>query len=103
MTNLIRYTLRYMTRDGLPKAARPRRILPKCEPVINRQLGEMVEVVPPICRRCNSPWSSDVVLVKKKDCSLRLAVDYRHLNAVTKRDDYYRVRILYQVLSPFYQ
>ncbi len=27
-----------------------------------------------------SPWSSNVVLVKKKDDSLRLCVDFRHFN-----------------------
>jgi hypothetical protein len=32
------------------------------------------------------PWSSPVVLVRKKNRDLRLCVDYRKLNNVTKRD-----------------
>jgi len=36
----------------------------------------------------SSPWASNVVLVRKKDKSLRCCIDYRQLNSVTKKDAY---------------
>ena len=59
---------------------------PKEQEELDRQIEEMLQKH--IITRTRSPWSAPVLLVKKKDNSYRVVVDYTKLNAKTIDDPY---------------
>ena len=70
--------------EDTPIRQKPRRFPPPIAEEIERQCCELLDL--DIIEYSHSPWSSPVVPIRKKDGSLRLCIDYRKLNKVTKSD-----------------
>ncbi|UYV76601.1 hypothetical protein LAZ67_14001425, partial [Cordylochernes scorpioides] len=79
------------TGNHQPIKHRPYRVSPTERQAIQTEVDKMLDAG--IIRHSESPWSSPVILVKKKDGNWRFYVDYRRLNKVTKKDVYPLPRI----------
>jgi hypothetical protein len=74
------------TESAHPISCVPYRVSAPERRIIMEKIAEMLRQG--IIRPSVSPWASPVVLVKKKSGDYRFCIDYRRLNAVTKRDVY---------------
>lgn len=72
--------------DNTPIFQRPRRFPGPIAEEIERQCQELLSV--DVIEPSKSPWASPIVPVRKKDGSIRMCVDYRKLNHVTKPDKF---------------
>ena len=93
--------------DDLPRGLPPERpvdhgidVIPGTKPIskppyrlshseaaeVERQLADYLSKG--FIRPSSSPWASPILLVKKKDGSMRLCIDYRGLNSVTIKNKY---------------
>ena len=88
-TSLVKHSIKIL--DPKPFKERYRRIPSHQFGEVRKHLKEMEDIG--AIRRSNSPWASPVVLVKKKDGTLRLCIDLRKLNSHTIKDAYSLPRI----------
>ena len=88
-TSLVKHKIKL--NNNTPFKERYRQISPNLFEEVKNHLKEMIQVGAIRCS--NSPWASAVVLVRKKDGSLRFCIDLRRLNARMIKDAYSLPRI----------
>ena len=88
-TNLVKHHIELT--DPIPFKESYRRIPPQMYDEVKAHIQEMLDLG--AIRHSNSPWSSAIVLVRKKDGRLRFCIDLRKLNNRTVKDAYSLPRI----------
>ena len=82
---------RIETGTSCPVKLPPYRLPQAYRESVQKEIQEMLEQ--DIIEPSSSEWAAPIILVKKKDGSLRLCVDYRRLNSVSRTDAYPMPRI----------
>ncbi|KAL6464602.1 hypothetical protein MHYP_G00269190 [Metynnis hypsauchen] len=88
-TNLIEHEIPLL--DEVPVRQRYRRLPPSQYDLAKAHVQELVECG--IAKLSCSPYPSPIVVIQKKDGSIRLCVDYRQLNAKMRKDAFPLPRI----------
>ena len=88
-TDIVKHKIN--TGTAAPVKQNPRRLPLSKRELVREEISKMLEQG--IVQPSQSPWSSPVVLVQKKDGSTRFCVDYRKLNNLTLKDSYPLPRI----------
>jgi hypothetical protein len=84
-------THKIKTTDSEPVCLPDRRIPPQIQPEVKRHLQKWLKAG--VIKESDSPYASQIVIVKKKDSSIRICLDYRALNKKTVRDAFPLPRI----------
>ena len=85
-TDTAEHTIELLTGEDEPFKERFRRIAPHEVEEVRQHIQEMLDGG--AIRPSQSPWCNAVVLVRKKDGTLRFCIDFRRLNARTKKDSH---------------
>ena len=83
-TQLAEHTIRLKSTVPLKQRYTPRN--PAMQQIINEEVNKML--AEGIIEPSQSPWSSPVVLVRKKNGKRRFCIDFRRVNMVTEKDAY---------------
>lgn len=76
--------MRIVPKDKKPIFQKPRRLLAPEREIVEKQIAEWINEG--VIEECTSEYASPVVIVKKKDGSPRVCIDYRKLNRIIEKD-----------------
>ena len=90
-TVLVSHRINTGNAHPIKQSARRLPLAKRAEAEAEAEVQRMLQkgIIEPSC----SPWSSPIVLIRKKDGSVRFCIDYRKLNSVTVKDSYPLPRI----------
>ena len=85
-TDATKHVIELLPKQDEPFKERFRRIVPHEVKEVRQHIQEMLDrgAIWP----SQSPWCNTIILVWKKDGTLRFCIDFRRLNTVTKKDSY---------------
>ena len=83
-TNVVQHDIKLT--DQRPIKQHPRRMSDQKQQEADRQIDQLCDLG--LVQPSNSAWASPIVMVKKKDGTLRMCIDYRALNEKTLKDAY---------------
>ena len=83
-TNLINH--RCDTGDTKPIKQRPRPVPIHLRQELDQAIEDLIEK--DLIEPSNSPWCAPIVLIRKKDWTLRTCIDYRRFNDISMKDSY---------------
>lgn len=85
--DVMEHTIPLKDENSKPFHQKLRQINPKLAPFVQKKLQKML-VAGIIAHTRHSSWCSNLVIVRKKNGTIRLCVDFRNLNLACKKDNY---------------
>ena len=83
-TDVLQLTIN--TGDSEPVCSHPYRIPPRWKEEVRSEIDKLLALG--IIQPSSSPWASSIVTVGKKDCGVRMCIDFRAINGITQPDPY---------------
>jgi len=84
-TSVVKHKI-YVKENTPPIKQKYYNVNPATQKILQAQLTDLIKEG--FVQESKSPWSSPVLLVKKKTGDLRMCIDYRKLNSVSRKDAY---------------